>query len=75
MELRMLATRRGLLGGLLGAGAAAVASVGCAAPVGGGDPLPAPGPLPPSGATQVMPLLAGVRSMNVMPDHVAPVRL
>ncbi len=63
------------MGGLLvavgGLTAAALSTVGCAAQAPSSDREP----LPAAGATELVPLSAGNYYANVMPDHVAAVRL
>jgi hypothetical protein len=76
MATKALETRRGFLNALLtvagGATAAAFAGIGCSAPA---STISDRRPLPAAGATEVLPLSAGNRYANVMPDRIAAVRL
>jgi hypothetical protein len=76
MATEGIETRRGFLSGLLviagGGAAVALSGIGCAAPTSKtaeGDALP------PAGATEVVALSPGNYYGNVMPDHIAAVRL
>jgi hypothetical protein len=67
-------SRRGFLGGLFvalgGVAAVALSTVGCSQKAEGEHDG-----LPPDGATEIVPLSAGNYYANVMPDHVAAVRM
>jgi hypothetical protein len=69
-------TRRGFLRGMVtvvgGVAAGTLSGLGCSAP--GSSPT-ATESIGPAGATEVLSLSRGLRFSNVMPDHVAAVRV
>jgi hypothetical protein len=75
MATKGVETRRGFLSGLLlmagGGAAAAFSGLGCAAPsrIGDGEVLPA------AGVTEAVALSPGNYYGNMLPDHVAAVRM